>query len=75
MLLASRGCSVIVNDLGGSRSGEGASNRAADTVVQEIRAQGGKASPNYDSVENGDNIINQAIRDFGRLDIVINNAG
>lgn len=75
MLLASRGCSVIVNDLGGSRSGEGASNRAADMVVQEIRAKGGKASPNYDSVENGDNIINQAIRDFGRLDIVINNAG
>lgn len=66
---------MVVNDLGGSRTGEGASHRAADVVVQEIRASGGKAVPNYDSVENGESIVAQAIRDFGRLDIVINNAG
>lgn len=75
LLLAERGCTVVVNDLGGSRSGEGASHRAADVVVEEIRAKGGKASANYDSVENGDRIVAQAVKEFGRLDIVINNAG
>lgn len=64
-----------MNDLGGSRSGEGASSRAADLVVEEIRKAGGKAVANYDSVENGDSIINQAVKEFGRIDIVINNAG
>lgn len=73
--MASRGCSVIVNDLGGSRSGEGFSNRAADIVVKEIKDAGGRAIANYDSVEDGDKIVVQAIREFGRLDIVINNAG
>jgi 3-hydroxyacyl-CoA dehydrogenase/3a,7a,12a-trihydroxy-5b-cholest-24-enoyl-CoA hydratase len=75
LLLASRGCAVVINDLGGSRSGEGASHRAADIVVKEIVDAGGKAVPNYDSVQDGSRIVEQAIRDFGRLDILINNAG
>ncbi|KAK3939816.1 peroxisomal hydratase-dehydrogenase-epimerase [Diplogelasinospora grovesii] len=72
---ASRGASVVVNDLGGSFKGEGNSTKAADVVVNEIKAAGGKAVANYDSVENGDRIIDTAIKAFGRIDILINNAG
>jgi multifunctional beta-oxidation protein len=65
-----------VNDLGGSVSGSGnASHKAADTVVNEIKAAGGVAVANYDSVENGEAIIKTAIDAFGRVDVVINNAG
>ncbi|CAM1511323.1 Fc.00g088360.m01.CDS01 [Cosmosporella sp. VM-42] len=72
----SRGASVVVNDLGGSLKGEtGASTKAADVVVDEIKAAGGKAVANYDSVENGERIIETAIKAFGRIDILINNAG
>ncbi|KAL5891353.1 bifunctional hydroxyacyl-CoA dehydrogenase/enoyl-CoA hydratase fox2 [Pyricularia oryzae] len=71
----SRGASVVVNDLGGSFKGEGTSSKAADVVVNEIKAAGGKAVANYDSVENGDKIIDTAIQAFGRIDILINNAG
>lgn len=74
-MLASRGASVVVNDLGGGRDGQGASNRAADVVVNEIRAAGGKAVANYDSVEDGEKVIKTAVDNFGRVDIVINNAG
>ncbi|KAH6855673.1 peroxisomal hydratase-dehydrogenase-epimerase [Chaetomium sp. MPI-CAGE-AT-0009] len=72
---ASRGASVVVNDLGGSFKGEGNDSKAADVVVNEIKAAGGKAVANYDSVENGDKIIETAIKAFGRIDILINNAG
>ncbi|KAK4142360.1 peroxisomal hydratase-dehydrogenase [Dichotomopilus funicola] len=72
---ASRGASVVVNDLGGSFKGEGNDSKAADVVVNEIKAAGGKAVANYDSVENGDKIIDTAIKAFGRVDILINNAG
>ncbi|KAL5614625.1 uncharacterized protein BROUX77_000462 [Berkeleyomyces rouxiae] len=72
---ASRGASVVVNDLGGSFKGEGTSSKTADVVVNEIKAAGGKAVANYDSVENGDRIIDTAIKSFGRIDILINNAG
>lgn len=65
----------MVNDLGGSSKGEGNSTRAADLVVEEIRKAGGKAVSNYDSVENGEAIIETAIKNFGRIDILINNAG
>lgn len=75
LLLASRGASVVVNDLGGGRHGDGSSSKAADTVVNEIREAGGKAVANYDSVEDGEKIIKTAIDNFGRVDIVINNAG
>ncbi|KAM7218987.1 peroxisomal hydratase-dehydrogenase [Rhypophila decipiens] len=71
----SRGANVVVNDLGGSFKGEGNSTKAADVVVDEIKAAGGKAVANYDSVENGEKIIETAIKAFGRIDILINNAG
>lgn len=75
LLFAQKGASVVVNDLGGSGKGDGQSHSAADGVVQEIRSKGGKAVANYDSVEDGDNIIKTAIDNFGRVDIVVNNAG
>jgi 3-hydroxyacyl-CoA dehydrogenase/3a,7a,12a-trihydroxy-5b-cholest-24-enoyl-CoA hydratase len=75
LLFASRGASVVVNDLGTSHTGEGAGSKAADLVVEEIKKAGGKAAANYDSVENGEAIIKTAIDNFGRVDIVINNAG
>lgn len=75
LLFASRGASVVVNDLGGGRHGDGSSRNLADTVVEEIRRNGGKAVPNYDSVLNGANIIQTAIDTFGRIDILVNNAG
>jgi len=75
LLLASRGAKVVVNDLGGSHSGEGANSRAADAVVEEIKKAGGVAVANYDSVEFGDKIVKTAVEAFGTVDIVINNAG
>ncbi len=75
LLLASRGAKVVVNDLGGSFTGEGKSASAADKVVAEIKEAGGEAVANYDSVENGDKIVKSAIDAFGKLDILINNAG
>ena len=49
--------------------------QAADVVVDEIRKAGGKALANYDSVENGERIIDAAIREYGRIDVLLNNAG
>ncbi len=75
LLFASRGAKVVVNDLGGSHSGEGKSSSAADKVVEEIKAAGGEAVANYDSVEDGDKIVETAMKAFGGVDIVVNNAG
>ncbi|OQD73715.1 hypothetical protein PENDEC_c014G02056 [Penicillium decumbens] len=75
LFFASRGASVVVNDLGVSHKGEGKSSKAADVVVDEIRAAGGKAVANYDSVENGEGIIDTAVKNFGRIDVLLNNAG
>lgn len=78
LLLASRGAKVVVNDLGGSVSGEGGNSSAADKVVAEIKAAGGEAVANYDSVatrEGGAAIIQTALDSFGRIDILICNAG
>ncbi|KAL8691847.1 MAG: hypothetical protein Q9218_003025 [Villophora microphyllina] len=75
LFFGSRGANVVVNDLGGSFKGEGSSSKAADVVVDEIQAAGGKAVANYDSVENGDRIIDTAIQNFGRIDVLLNNAG
>jgi 3-hydroxyacyl-CoA dehydrogenase/3a,7a,12a-trihydroxy-5b-cholest-24-enoyl-CoA hydratase len=75
LFFAARGAKVVVNDLGGSVQGQGASSKAADTVVQEIKAAGGVAVANYDSVEFGDKIVKTAMDAFGRVDILINNAG
>jgi NAD(P)-dependent dehydrogenase (short-subunit alcohol dehydrogenase family) len=76
--LAKRGCKVVVNDLGGSRDGTGESKSAADAVVDEIKAAGGDAAPNYDNVatiEGGESIVKTAMDNFSKVDIVINNAG
>ncbi len=77
--LARRGAKVVVNDLGGSRDGSGAgSSSPADRVVEEIKGLGGAAVANYDSVataEGGEKIVKAAIQAFGRVDILINNAG
>ena len=75
LLLAARGAKVVVNDLGGTHTGGGRSSAAADKVVEEIRAAGGEAVANYDSVEDGDKIVKAALDAFGRIDIVVNNAG
>ncbi|XP_062854978.1 peroxisomal multifunctional enzyme type 2 [Trichomycterus rosablanca] len=75
LAFAERGASVIVNDLGGDIKGGGKSSAAADNVVKEIKAIGGKAVANYDSVEDGEKLIQSALDAFGRIDIVINNAG
>ncbi|TPX33590.1 hypothetical protein SmJEL517_g03508 [Synchytrium microbalum] len=75
LLFASRGAKVVVNDLGGSAFGQGASKNAADKVVDEIRAAGGTAVASYDSVTEGEKIIDAAIKAFGRVDILVNNAG
>jgi NAD(P)-dependent dehydrogenase (short-subunit alcohol dehydrogenase family)/acyl dehydratase/putative sterol carrier protein len=77
--LARRGAKIVVNDFGGARdgSGEGAMG-PADRVVQEIRETGGEAAASYDSVatpEGGENIVKTALNAFGRVDILINNAG
>ena len=78
MLLASLGAAVVVNDLGGTVHGEGSSESAADGVVAEIEAAGGVAVADYNSVASPDSaaaIIQHAIEEFGRLDVLINNAG
>ena len=78
LLLASRGAKVVVNDPGGARDGRGGNHAAADQVVAEIKAAGGQAVPNYDSVADkagAKNIVQTAVDAFGTLDIVVNNAG
>jgi NAD(P)-dependent dehydrogenase (short-subunit alcohol dehydrogenase family) len=78
LLLASRGAKVVVNDLGGNRAGEGGGSEMADQVVQEIVDAGGEAVANYASVadvEGATSIVQSALDAFGRIDIVVNNAG
>jgi NAD(P)-dependent dehydrogenase (short-subunit alcohol dehydrogenase family) len=77
-MIAERGGMVVVNDLGGSADGTGAGSSMADETVKEITEAGGKAVANYDSVatpEGGESIIKTAVDNFGKVDIVINNAG
>jgi NAD(P)-dependent dehydrogenase (short-subunit alcohol dehydrogenase family) len=76
--LAKRGAKVVVNDLGGSSDGTGGGSSMADETVKEIVEAGGEAVANYDSVatpEGGEGIIKTATDNFGRVDVVINNAG
>jgi len=76
--LARRGAHVVVNDLGGAADGSGKSSSMADVTVNEIVAAGGQAVASYDSVatpQGGEAIIKSALDAFGRVDIVINNAG
>ncbi|MBD8124082.1 SDR family oxidoreductase [Pseudomonas lutea] len=75
LLFARHGARVIVNDLGGSAHGEGANASAADRVVAEIRDERGEAVANHDSVTDGDKIVQNALDTYGRVDVVVNNAG
>ncbi|WP_273733401.1 SDR family oxidoreductase [Mycolicibacterium septicum] len=78
LLFAAQGASVVVNDLGGSNSGDGADAGPAHEVVAEIRAAGGTAVANTENVATwggAQSLVQQAIDEFGRLDVVVNNAG
>ena len=78
LLLASEGAAVVVNDVGGARTGEGSDKAPAQEVVDEIEAAGGKAVANYDDISDFDGakrLVQQAIDSFGTLDVVVNNAG
>ena len=78
LALAARGAKVLVNDLGGARDGSGSSLTAAEHVVAEIRAAGGEAIANGASVTDWDAVqamVQQAVDTWGRIDIVVNNAG
>jgi NAD(P)-dependent dehydrogenase (short-subunit alcohol dehydrogenase family) len=78
LLLAKHGARVVVNDYGGSEAGTGSTAAPADEVVGEIKTAGGQAVANYDSVASmagGKSIVDTAVKAFGRIDIVVNNAG
>ncbi|MEV0465920.1 SDR family oxidoreductase [Nocardia tengchongensis] len=78
LLLAREGALVVVNDLGGARDGSGAGHNMADAVVEEIRAAGGTAVANYDSVateEGAKALVQTAIDSFGAVHGIVNNAG
>jgi NAD(P)-dependent dehydrogenase (short-subunit alcohol dehydrogenase family) len=78
VLLASEGAQVVVNDLGGAMTGEGADEGPAHEVAAHIRASGGQATANSDDIstwEGGQGLIRQALDVYGRLDILVNNAG
>ena len=78
LALAKEGAAIVVNDLGGARDGSGAGHNMADAVVEEIKAAGGEAVANYDSVttvEGGQSILKSALDSFEKADILVNNAG
>ena len=78
LLMSQRGARVVVNDYGGSEGGTGGAKGPADEVVEDIKKAGGQAVPNYDSVATmagGQSIVKTAVDAFGRVDIVVNNAG
>ena len=78
LMLAAHGAKVVVNDLGGARDGTGASAGPAEEVVDEIRKAGGEAVANASDVGDfagAEEMIEQSISEFGRLDVLVNNAG
>ena len=78
LLLAERGAKVVVNDPGGAVDDRGSEHAIADKVVAEIKAKGGQAVPDYNSVadqQSAQNIINTALNTWNRIDILVNNAG
>ena len=78
LALARAGAKVVVNDLGGSLSGDGSDPGPAREVVEEIRALGGDAAANGENVADfagAERLVRQAVNEFGRLDILVNNAG
>jgi len=78
LALCREGAAVVVNDVGGSLDGSSSGSRVAEQVVAEIKAAGGKAVANFGSVtsaEDAQAMVDQAVSEFGKLDILINNAG
>lgn len=78
LALAREGCNLVINDLGADFDGTGKETKVADQVAEECKQLGVKAVGNYDSVTDFDaakGMIEQAVSEFGRLDIVVNNAG
>src|SRR5579859_4356658 len=78
LLFAREGAKVLVNDLGGARDGIGSDQSAANKVAAEIKAAGGQAAANHDSVattEGAAKIVASAVAAFGKVDILVNNAG
>jgi NAD(P)-dependent dehydrogenase (short-subunit alcohol dehydrogenase family) len=78
LAFASEGAKLVINDVGAAVTGVGASSKPADMVVEEIKKMGGEAVANYDSVsvkEGAENIIKTAVDKFGKLDVLVNNAG
>lgn len=78
LLLAEEGASIVVNDLGCDTNGSGSSHDPADSVVAEITAKGGKAVANYENVsimEGGEKVIQSAVDNFGKIDILVNSVG
>lgn len=75
LMFAKLGARVVVNDYGTTAKGEGADKSPADAVVDEIKRAGGEAVANADSVEHGARLVETAMDAFGRIDIVVNNAG
>ncbi|GAC1368493.1 MAG: SDR family oxidoreductase [Polyangiales bacterium] len=78
LLFAKEGAKVVVNDVGGTRGGEGASRSMADQVVDEIKKAGGQAVGHYESIADGkgaESLVKTAVDAFGRADVLVNNAG
>ncbi|MBC7314553.1 MAG: SDR family NAD(P)-dependent oxidoreductase, partial [Rhizobium sp.] len=78
LAMAREGAKVVVNDLGVQLDGSDGATNPADDVVAEIRAAGGEAVPNFDSVaawDSAQRVVGTAIDAFGRIDCVVNNAG
>src|SRR5215211_7145897 len=78
LLFADEGARVVVNDLGGEWDGTGADPRPASQVIEEIKAAGGEAVAHFEDVsepEGADSLIRLALDTWGRLDVVVNNAG
>lgn len=78
LYFAKEGCNLVLNDLGGSFDGSGSETKVADEIAEECKKLGVKAVGNYDSVTDFNKakaMIDQAISEYGKLDIVVNNAG